>query len=368
MGAALIAVLLTAGLPAVAAFAQAPDVQGAATRLNDARTRVSSLGTALDVTAEQYEQANAHRIRLQDELVEANALVQRADAAVADAEVELASRLADVYKHPRDEASIASALLDAPDAPSALHRAALFRRLVNRSAASVTDAEWTSDLTRTDVRQEHVIAAGAEASVTEWKRQSNALTAALRSAQSEVEAAESGLDAARQEAARREAERQRAAQAAQQAQQAQGVLQTGAVPTALPSTKGRTCPVGGPNGFIDSWGFPRSGGRSHQGVDMFAPFGTPLYAVANGEIFRVYTNPLGGLAINLIDDDGNMYYYAHLSSASVRSGQRIRVGEVIGAVGTSGNAAGTPPHVHWQFHPGNGAPVNPYPLAFALCR
>jgi murein DD-endopeptidase MepM/ murein hydrolase activator NlpD len=127
------------------------------------------------------------------------------------------------------------------------------------------------------------------------------------------------------------------------------------------------CPVGGTTGFIDSWGFARSGGRTHEGVDMFAGYGTPVLAVADGVVENVYNNTLGGLAINFIDDNGDRYYHAHLSSASVSSGQRVTAGTVIGAVGTSGNAAGTPPHLHWQYHPGNGDPVNPYPLASALC-
>ena len=363
LGAALVAVLATGTLPTVAAFAQDADVDAAVNRLNDAHSQVEEIGTALDKTAEQYEQANAHRIRVQDELVEADALVEQANAAVEDAQAQLGSRIADVYMHPREEASLAGALFASPDAPSALHRAALFRRLVNRSADSVDAAQWTSDLTRTDVRQEHVIAAGAEASVAEWKRQSLALSTALRTAQDGVEQAEAGLDAARVEAARAEAARRAAERA-----RAEQALQVGAAPSTLPAIDGRTCPVGGPNGFIDSWHFPRSGGRLHEGVDMFAPYGTPLFAVAEGEIYRVYNNPLGGLSINLIDTDGNMYYYTHLSSASVRTGQQVRMGEVIGAVGTSGNAAGTPPHLHWQFHPGNGEPVNPYPLAYALCR
>ena len=75
-----------------------------------------------------------------------------------------------------------------------------------------------------------------------------------------------------------------------------------------PSVDGKACPIGTANGFIDSWRFPRSGGRSHEGADMFAPMGTPLYAVADGTIWRVYNNTLGGLAINLIDDAGTMYY------------------------------------------------------------
>jgi murein DD-endopeptidase MepM/ murein hydrolase activator NlpD len=101
---------------------------------------------------------------------------------------------------------------------------------------------------------------------------------------------------------------------------------------------------------------------------MFAAYSTPIFAVANGTVSRVYVNQLGGLSIDLVDDAGDRYYYAHLSSAAVVSGQRVSAGQVMGANGDSGNARGTPPHLHWQYHPGGGAPVNPYPLAAALCR
>ena len=348
-------------LPGVAASApqRDPKVEDAAAKVGDANANVEHIRNALDATARNYERANAHRIRLQDELVEADALVDRANDAVAQAEVALGDRVADAYKHPRGDMGMPSGLFDAPDASSALHRAALYRRLVASSIDTVDKARWTSELTTTDVRQGHIIAAGAEASVDEWKRQSRTLKDALRNAKVSVVDAQAGLDAAREQAAREAAEKARL-----EAQLATGAAPGGPVPT----TNGRTCPVGTPNGFIDSWHFPRPGGRLHEGVDMFAPYGTPLYAAADGVIYRVYNNTIGGLSINLIDAAGNMYFYTHLSSASVESGQSVRVGEVIGAVGTSGNAAGTPPHLHWQFHPGNGEPINPYPLAYALCR
>ena len=370
--AALSAALLTALLPGVGALA-APkppvvdsQVSSAASRLNQVRARVEQVSTALDQTAAQYEQANAHRIRIADELAASDLVVQEARTAVAAAEETLGSRIAAVYKHPREDLAMTDALFKAPDAPTALHRAAIYRRLVSRSADEVQDVRWAAELTETDTRQAAVIAAGAEASTQEWRRQSVALAGELRSAQAEVATAVAELEKAHAEAERRaEEERRRAEEQRRQ----EALLQTGAAPTgAPPAVNGRVCPVGQPNGFIDSWGFPRSGGRTHEGADMFAPYGTPTFAVAGGVIYRVYNNPLGGLAINLIDDDGNMYYYAHMSSVAVKTGQKIGAGQVIGAVGTSGNAAGTPPHLHWQYHPGNGAPVNPYPLAFALCR
>ena len=100
---------------------------------------------------------------------------------------------------------------------------------------------------------------------------------------------------------------------------------------------------------------------------MMAAHGTPNVAVVSGT-FKTHHSRLGGLSIYLKGDDGHTYYYAHLSSISVTDGQRVKAGDVIGAVGNTGNAITTPPHLHWQVHPGGGAPVNPYPLAMALCR
>ena len=100
---------------------------------------------------------------------------------------------------------------------------------------------------------------------------------------------------------------------------------------------------------------------------MFATYGRPLYAVADGTV-RTSTSSLGGLSIHLVTANGDRYYYAHLSDVLVTTGQRVRGGQKIGLNGNSGNARNTPPHLHWEYHPGGGAAVNPYPLALALCR
>lgn len=365
--AALVAVVLVAPIDAAAAkTTEDPAVVQAGNRLHEAKSRVLDLTVALDQIASGYEQANAHRIRLENGMEVSADRVQQAQDDVAATQEELNRRVAAAYKHPGSDLTVNAALLDAPDAASVLHRAALFRRLASGSSDDVQDAHRVTAMVADDARQEQIVAAGATASVDEWQRHADALSEALNAAKKDVVDAEDGIATARAEAQRR-AEAERRAEAARQASAA-FVSHTGDTPSSLPAVSGMVCPVGQPNGFIDSWGFPRSGGRTHQGVDMFAPYGTPLFAVAEGVIYRVYNNPLGGLSINLIDTKGNMYFYTHLSSASAVTGQRVRAGDTIGAVGTSGNAAGTPPHLHWQFHPGNGAPVNPYPLAYALCR
>ncbi len=91
---------------------------------------------------------------------------------------------------------------------------------------------------------------------------------------------------------------------------------------------------------------------------MLASTGTPLQAVVAGSIAH-RSNRLGGQTISLHGDDGNRYYYAHLSRFE-GGARRVAQGEIIGYVGDTGNATGIP-HLHFEVHPGGGAAVNPYP-------
>lgn len=111
--------------------------------------------------------------------------------------------------------------------------------------------------------------------------------------------------------------------------------------------------------YVDSWGAPRSGGRHHEGTDILAAKGTRVLAV-DGGVARPGTDPLGGNIVQLTADDGTRYYYAHLDAYG--SSGRVGPGDVLGYVGTTGNAQGTTPHLHFEVHPGGGAPVDPYPL------
>jgi murein DD-endopeptidase MepM/ murein hydrolase activator NlpD len=132
----------------------------------------------------------------------------------------------------------------------------------------------------------------------------------------------------------------------------------------LAAAAGWRFPVAGDHNFIDSWGFPRSGGRVHKGADIFADWGTPIVAIERGVISRIGTNSLGGLVVWLQGESGNAYYLAHLAAYApgLTVGQVVDSGSLVGYVGNTGNAITTPPHLHFEVHPGGGDAVNPYPL------
>ncbi len=133
------------------------------------------------------------------------------------------------------------------------------------------------------------------------------------------------------------------------------------------TTQGVVCPVHGGASFIDSWGYPRSGGRTHKGTDMFRGRGAALAAVDNGSV-RVSSHYLGGKQVYLYADNGVYYYYAHLDgwAPGLTTGQRVSKGQLVGYMGDSGNARGTP-HLHLGMGVTGGGLVNPYPTFRSVC-
>src|SRR3546814_1348586 len=102
---------------------------------------------------------------------------------------------------------------------------------------------------------------------------------------------------------------------------------------------------------MNDGGSPRSGGRFHVGNDLFAPRGMPFVAVVSGTVVQT-TGRIGGRQVKLAGDDGVSYYGTHLDGFGASG--RVNAGDVIGYVGTTGNAAGGTPHVHFEVHPGGG--------------
>ncbi len=134
-------------------------------------------------------------------------------------------------------------------------------------------------------------------------------------------------------------------------------------------TDGKACPINAATSFSDTWGAPRSGGRTHKGVDISAVRSAPVVAIETGRISRTSNSSLGGFSIYLTGESGDRYYYAHLEgfASGIRGGTAVVAGDLIGYNGTSGNAPPWLPHVHFQYAQSGGGWINPYPLVKALC-
>jgi murein DD-endopeptidase MepM/ murein hydrolase activator NlpD len=135
-------------------------------------------------------------------------------------------------------------------------------------------------------------------------------------------------------------------------------------------------PVYGQASYTNSFGAPRADTGWHHGEDIFAPLGAPILAVADGIVYSVGWNDIGGLRLWLQDVAGNEFYYAHLSAFSplAVNGAQVRAGDVLGFVGNTGDAEATPYHLHFEIHPasliymGYDGAVAPYPYLNAWRR
>jgi murein DD-endopeptidase MepM/ murein hydrolase activator NlpD len=148
--------------------------------------------------------------------------------------------------------------------------------------------------------------------------------------------------------------------------------------TARLSQGGYVFPLFGPAAFGDTFGAFRAdvAGKWHHGEDLVAPAGTPVLAVADGTLFSVGWNDIGGWRLWLRDTAGNEFYYAHLSAYSplAAAGRTVKAGDVLGFVGSSGDADGGVSHLHFEIHPvdlirfGYDGAVAPYPFLVAWRR
>ncbi|MCL1601187.1 MAG: peptidoglycan DD-metalloendopeptidase family protein [Actinomycetia bacterium] len=131
------------------------------------------------------------------------------------------------------------------------------------------------------------------------------------------------------------------------------------------ATAGVNCPLPNGSSFIDTWGYPRSGGRTHKGTDMIAGYGSTLVAMMSGTV-RLNYHSLGGRQLYIYGNDGITYYYAHLSSyaAGLSNGQSVSQGQGVGFVGSTGNATTNVLHLGMIV---GGQYVNPYPTVRQAC-
>lgn len=346
--------LVTLALPATAG----------AQSIEDARAERQAIQQRLDAAAGELADVEARIGDLANQTAAIEEHMAELSRAANEAETRVADRVRELYKRGIDTPLLQ--LLRGDDAQAALERAALAGQLLGGDRVQIETA--LAARTRASEAADELAARRADLDAARDEQQ--ALLAALRGDLERAAELEERLveeERQRQEAARRRAEA--AAREAQEAARAATPADPPADTGGAPSTRtggGRACPVAQPHSFTDTWGAPRSGGRRHQGVDILADYGTPVHAIVGGVWdVRTYGRSAGQWAI-LRGDDGNTYYYMHLQSHVVGDGARVAAGQQTGTVGDTGNATGTP-HLHFEYHPGGGGAVNPYPIARAAC-
>ena len=385
--------VLVQGMPAPAQAQGVAEARREAARLSaelaDLRDRSAKAIGALEAAEDALGRAVGRSATLTRDLDDARELAGGADA-------QLQRRVSALYRS-GGQLGVWASLLEAQTPADLAARKANVDKIVasdaqrrNDSAAGAERVEVLEDQAQ-QAASDQIAATGlAEAHAAELNdlmaRQQAALERATERARDLIEqerkaaAAAAAAKLAREQAARIAAA-QAAAQAAAVAAGSGVIMSSGGgsgtapslvTPTTLPTGPAylgpsAACPVGSVHSFTDTWGAPRSGGRKHQGTDVFAPYGAPAYAVVDGVIDKWSNGGLGGLAVWLKGDDGTRYYYAHNSANLAQVGKRVRAGEVIAFVGTTGNAATTPPHIHFEAHPPGKGAQNPAPWLKAIC-
>ncbi len=337
--AAILAVALivpVGGSSLLAGLAPAP-ASANVQRLDDARDRVAGLRGEMAAATAAYERTWAEVEAARVELDRLEARAGELETEVAETEIQLGERARSVFKH--GSTSQFELLFAAGSPTDALERAALVGIVQERETAGLEEAVAA----RTALDQTAMLVERRREELQLLTERLSAEQAVLETQLEDAEATVVSLEAT--------AARQRTIDRGTQ----QGVY-------ACPLDQHLTH-------FVDSWGFPRSGGRSHKGTDIMGPMGAPVYAFTDGVISRHSNSRLGGISLYLRGDDGSTYFYTHLQGYAPRGAvnNRVEAGEHIAYNGDTGNARGGPPHIHFERHPGGGSAVNPYPYLAAAC-
>lgn len=369
--------LLTIGLLAVVPVAASAQTQAdvekaerdqriAESRKSHAYQDYKEVTDRLDVAVETHELLRSEREDLTYRITLMEEAVTRYQGVVTELEERARSIVIDAYTSGQRDlvgsAFTASSIQDLITSRTLIGRATErdLESLDNLDAVSrqITRSSADLDVRKADVAENEAAAAVIVAEIADLQDQQAAI---LAKADANLRAA---IDTLNREIREKRVEDDRIKrQQAEKSSSRPGAA--GGAPAA--ATPGFMCPVQGRSSFIDSWGYARSGGRKHKGVDMMSPRNTPLVAVVDGRI-KLSSNSLGGWTAHLYADNGTVYYYAHLEghATNLTSGQRVAKGTVVGYVGNSGNARYTSTHVHFEIRP-NGKAVNPYPTVRSAC-
>ncbi|MDQ4094832.1 MAG: peptidoglycan DD-metalloendopeptidase family protein [Actinomycetota bacterium] len=340
--------LVTCFLLLVGVFAAASGARGQ--DLGDLEARMDALQAELDETTERIEELRTDQDHVRERIAEIELEVDQLEDRRAHLLALAEDRAAVLYK--QGSVGMFEALASSEDFGELLARAELAQHVSDKgNEVFYRLARDTEELNALNVELDE---RSADLAAT-----TEDLEGAAAELQDKFEEASDEYEALQRQLAR---ERREAAAAAAEEAAAEEAAADPANPPP-PPVNGKVCPVDGPNSFIDSWGAPRVG-HTHVGTDVMADYGTPLVAIVSGTVSSGWSDT-GGNMIFLSGDDGHSYWYLHNERNIVTSG-RVSAGQLIATVGDTGNAVGIP-HLHFEYHPGGGGPVNPYPLLASIC-
>jgi murein DD-endopeptidase MepM/ murein hydrolase activator NlpD len=334
---------LVLGTTLLALVAVAPAAH--ADPLADARARERALRAELEQATRELQDTEARLAEAEDRLAFDRGRVRVARRQLATTRAAVAGQVAAIYRS--GGLLVASALLER-DPEGVPDRIELATVLVSRQAQTIEDAQ----VAETSYRATLARVADAYQRAKVLRDRAGRAVQRLEASLDQAQALQTRLVRLEQ---RRQASASPAAPVAPTA------------PAAAPARGGIACLLARPYSYVDTWGAARSGGRSHQGTDVMAPYGAQVYAYTAGVVSRESTSANGGLQLYLQGEDGMEYFYAHLSRYAVPAGTRVRAGQLVAYNGQSGNARYTAPHVHFEVHPGGpgSTPVNPSPTCGA---
>jgi septal ring factor EnvC (AmiA/AmiB activator) len=335
--------------------------------LNGAQAKLASLQSSLDSLAEKCNQAESNLAKTEDDIAAIEKQVKSGQNDMKAARAQLADRVVSIYKsHSSATDQYLEVLFSDSDITNVISRLSQVSKLAEQDKQLFDQVE--QQVTASQQRQQKLLAKQKT-----QKQQMADFTAAQDEMGAKLQASSAQYKQLKQEVATlKAAAAAEAAAAAQQASNSSSNKSNGS------NTKGKTTtpkggtvqpgsfvfPVDGPHSYVDSFGAPRSGGRTHQGCDIMAARGTPVVACVSGTISATsYTTDLGGITIHLRGKNGTVYYHAHLNGIApgIRAGVSVTAGQLIGYVGNTGNASGGACHLHFEIRPGGGAAIDPYP-------
>lgn len=310
-------------LPTVAAAKRKSEAE-LRSELQTLRSETAAAGRAFDKAYWRLDEADVRYSRVSKRIA-------KTEAELAVARRRLNRHAAAIYRH--DESTYLEFILGAMSFEQLVTRYDYLKRIGLADAASVTEVERLRArllAEKEDLKRER---SGRTKALAQLRRERDRLSGELRSKDAAYRRVKDQLDSLR-------------------GGRASGIR-------SLPGPNGMVFPVVGSNYYANTWGASRSGGRRrHKGTDIMARRGTPVVAVSSGTV-TTKSGGLGGRTVWLHGSGGWTFYYAHLDRYAVSSGH-VRAGQVVGYVGSTGNAAGGSPHLHFEIHPSGGRAVNPY--------